>query len=139
MEIAFHKAEFPCLVAAVNEVQNSEQTQELRLPDGMPDVGKVLCAWGQTILRGKEWRSDSLTVSGGMLIWVLYTPEDGSEPRIVDGWLPFQMRWTAGGDRRTGPGLDAHQAGAVGERRCAGAGGTASPPLSHPPAPGGGG
>lgn len=94
MEIAFHKAEFPCLVAAVNEVQNSEQTQELRLPDGMPDVGKVLCAWGQTILRGKEWRSDSLTVSGGMLIWVLYTPEDGSEPRIVDGWLPFQMRWT---------------------------------------------
>lgn len=94
MEIAFHKAEFPCLAAAVNEVQNSEQTQELRLPDGMPDVGKVLCAWGQTILRGKEWRSDSLTVSGGMLIWVLYTPENGSEPRIVDGWLPFQMRWT---------------------------------------------
>ena len=94
MEIAFQKAEFPCLTAAVNEVQNSEQTQELRLPDGMPDVGKVLCAWGQTILRGKEWRSDSLTVSGGMLIWVLYTPEDGSECRIVDGWLPFQLRWT---------------------------------------------
>ena len=93
MEIAFHKAEFPCLAAAVNEVQNSEQTQELRLPDGMPDVGKVLCAWGQTILRGKEWRSDSLTVSGGMLMWVLYAPEDGSECRIVDGWLPFQMRW----------------------------------------------
>ena len=92
MEIAFQKAEFPCLTAAVNEVQNSEQTQELRLPDGMPDVGKVLCAWGQTILRGKEWRSDSLTVSGGMLIWVLYTPEDGSECRIVDGWLPFQLR-----------------------------------------------
>lgn len=93
MEIGFQKKEFPCLTAAVNEVQNAEQTQELRLPDGMPDVGKVLCAWGQTILRGKEWRSDSLTVSGGMLMWVLYAPEDGSECRIVDGWLPFQMRW----------------------------------------------
>lgn len=72
MEIEFQKAELPCLTAVVNEIQNGEQTQELRLPDDMPDVGKVLCAWGQTILRGKEWRSDCLTVSGGMLMWVLY-------------------------------------------------------------------
>ena len=53
MDITFHKTEFRCLQAAVNEIQNAEQTQELRLPDGMPDIGKVLCAWGQTILRGK--------------------------------------------------------------------------------------
>ena len=53
MEIEFQKAELPCLTAVVNEIQNGEQTQELRLPDDMPDVGKVLCAWGQTILRGK--------------------------------------------------------------------------------------
>lgn len=102
MEIGFQKMELPCLMAAVNEVQNAEQTQELRLPDGMPDVGKVLCAWGQTILRGKEWRSDCLTVSGGMLMWVLYAPEDGSECRIVDGWLPFQLRWQLPGDTSEG-------------------------------------
>ena len=102
MEIEFQKAELPCLTAAVNEVQNAEQTQELRLPDGMPDVGKVLCAWGQTILRGKEWRADCLTVSGGMLMWVLYAPEDGSESRIVDGWLPFQLRWQLPGDTPEG-------------------------------------
>lgn len=94
MEVVFQKKEFPCLTSAVREIQNTEQTQELRLPDGMPDVGQVLCAWGQVILRGKEWRSDSILVSGGMLMWVLYTPEDGSEPRVLDGWLPFQMRWT---------------------------------------------
>ena len=93
MEMAFQKTEAPCLTGTVREVQNSEQTQELRLPDGFPDVGKVLCAWGQTILRGKEWRSDSILVSGGMLMWVLYAPEDGSQPRVLDGWLPFQMRW----------------------------------------------
>ena len=93
MEMAFQKTQAPCLTGAVREVQNSEQTQELRLPDGFPDVGKVLCAWGQTILRGKEWRSDSILVSGGMLMWVLYTPEDGTGPRVLDGWLPFQMRW----------------------------------------------
>lgn len=93
MEMAFQKTQLPCMIGAVREIQNSEQTQELRLPDGMPDVGKVLCAWGQVILRGKEWRSDSILVSGGMLMWVLYQPEDGSEPRTLDGWLPFQMRW----------------------------------------------
>ncbi len=98
MEMVFQKTQLPCLTGVVREVQNSEQTQELRLPDGYPDVGKVLCAWGQTILRGKEWRSDSILVSGGMLMWVLYAPEDGSQPRVLDGWLPFQMRWQLPGD-----------------------------------------
>lgn len=93
MEMAFQKTEIACMVGAVREVQNSEQTQELRLPDGMPDIGKVLCAWGQVILRSKEWRSDSILISGGMLMWVLYTPEGGGSPQILDGWLPFQMRW----------------------------------------------
>lgn len=98
MDMAFQKTQLPCLTGVLREVQNSEQTQELRLPDGFPDVGKVLCAWGQTILRGKEWRSDSILVSGGMLIWVLYAPEDGSQPRVLDGWLPFQLRWQLPGD-----------------------------------------
>lgn len=102
MEITFQKKQFPCMVSTVREIQNSEQTQELRLPDGMPDIGKVLCAWGQVILRGKEWRSDSILVSGGMLVWVLYAPEDGSSCRILDGWLPFQMRWTLPENTREG-------------------------------------
>ena len=102
MEMAFEKTEVPCLRSVVGEVQNSEQTQELRLPDGYPDVGKVLCAWGQTILRGKEWRSDSILVSGGMLMWVLYAPEDESEPRVLEGWLPFQMRWQLPSDSPQG-------------------------------------
>lgn len=102
MEMAFQKIEAPCLLGVVGEVQNSEQTQELRLPDGYPDVGKVLCAWGQTILRSKEWRSDSVVVSGGMLMWVLYEPEDGSGSRVLEGWLPFQMRFQLPSDSPQG-------------------------------------
>ena len=30
MEIEFQKAELPCLTAVLNEIQNGEQTQELR-------------------------------------------------------------------------------------------------------------
>ena len=79
--------------AVLCEVQNGEQTQELRISDGMPDIGRILAAWGQPILRGKEWRSDGVAVNGGILVWVLYAPEDGTEPRCVDSWLPFQMKW----------------------------------------------
>ena len=93
MEFEFQKSACPCMETVLREVQNVEQTQEIKLSDGMPDIGRVLAAWGQTILRGKEWRSDSVSFSGGMMVWILYAPEDGSEERCIDGWIPFQMKW----------------------------------------------
>ena len=93
MDLQFEKTVCTCLDAVLCEVQNAEQTQEVRISDGMPDIGRILAAWGQPVLRGKEWRSDSIGVNGGILVWVLYAPEDGTEPRCVDSWLPFQMKW----------------------------------------------
>lgn len=93
MELQFEKTAFPCLRQAVWEVQNQEQTQEIRLSDGMPDIGRVLGAWGQVLLRSKQWLTGGMGVSGGILVWVLYAPEDGSDPRCVDTWIPFQMNW----------------------------------------------
>ena len=34
-----------------------------------------------------------MNVTGGVMVWVLYAPEDGSAPQSVDAWLPFQMKW----------------------------------------------
>lgn len=93
MELKFGKTDISCLDTALREIQNSEQTQEIKLPDGMPDIGRILAAWGQVILRGKEWRNDSISFSGGMMVWVLYAPEDGSAERCIDAWIPFQMKW----------------------------------------------
>lgn len=93
MELNFGKTLLSCLDTPVREIQSSEQTQEIKLPDGMPDIGRILSAWGQGILRGKEWRSDSISFSGGMMVWVLYAPEDGSAERVIDAWIPFQMKW----------------------------------------------
>lgn len=70
-----------------------EQTQELRLAEGQPDVEKVLGVWGQPVLRSKEWRGDTVGFSGGMLLFVLYRPEDGSGPRMLEGWAAIQGRW----------------------------------------------
>ena len=93
MELQFHKTMHPCLQRVKWEVQDQEQTQEMRLTDGMPDIGRVLGAWGQVLLRSKEWRSGSMNLSGGVMVWVLYAPEDGTEPRSMEGWIPFQMKW----------------------------------------------
>ncbi len=93
MELTFSKKACPCLRKAVRQIQTQEQTQELRLPDSMPDIGRVLGCWGQTLIRSKEWRGNSMSVSGGVMVWVLYAPEDASAPRSMESWIPFQLRW----------------------------------------------
>ncbi len=105
MELQFEKTLCRFLRLTAGEEQAQEQTQEIKLPDGMPDVGRVIQTWGQMILRGKEWRGDSVSVNGGVMVWVLYAPEDGTEPRVLDAWIPFRMKWdlpqgTAEGDIR---------------------------------------
>lgn len=102
MELNFAKKDVACLDAVLREVQNSEQTQTIQIPDGLPDVGKVLAAWGQCIQRGKEWRGGSIGFTGGMMVWVLYAPEDGGREICIDGWIPFQMQWELPGDTPEG-------------------------------------
>lgn len=102
MELQFEKQSCRCLSRAAREVKNEEVTQELKLPDGMPDIGRVLATWGQVVLRSKEWRGDTAAVSGGVMIWVLYAPEDGTAPRCVDTWIPFTMKWDVSGADREG-------------------------------------
>lgn len=93
MEVEFKKTTIPCLEVQLWEVQNSEQTLEIKLSEGMPEVGSVVAAWGQVVLRGKQWQADRIRLSGGVMVWVLYAPEDGSQPRTIEGWMPFQMHW----------------------------------------------
>lgn len=91
MEVTFQNQGCACLNPVLCQVRSAEQSQEIKLTEGMPDVGRILTAWGQPILRGKEWGSDGLSVTGGMMVWVLYAPEDGSRERCLDAWIPFQL------------------------------------------------
>ncbi len=93
MQLQFHKTPVSCLQRLRGDVQYQEQTQELRLPEEMADIGSVLGAWGQVLIRGKEWRSGSMQVSGGVMAWAMYLPEEGSDPQMVEAWIPFQMKW----------------------------------------------
>ena len=102
MELKFEKRGLPYLKTLLQEVQAQEQTQELRIPDGMPDIGQIVGTWGQVILRGKEWRGDSVGCNGGVMAHVLYAPEDGSGLRTMETWIPFQMKWNLDDDHRDG-------------------------------------
>lgn len=103
MELQFEKRELSCLVQAARSVKDQELTQEIRLTESMPDVGRVLAGWGQVILRGKEWQGSHIAASGGVMAWILYAPEDGTAPRVVDAWIPFQMKWDGVEAEREGP------------------------------------
>ena len=102
MQLQLNKETVTCLGSTAREVKNDEYTQELKLPDAMPDIGRVVGAWAQPLIRGKEWRGSGMSISGGLMAWVLYIPEDGTEVRTVDTWIPLQQRWEFEDSRRDG-------------------------------------
>lgn len=103
MQLQFNKSELRFLDTAAQGVKSTEVTQEVRLSDGMPDIGRVLTTWGQVVLRSKEWQDDTVTITGGIKTWTLYAPEDGTEPRSVESWIPFQLRWETDRTGQEGP------------------------------------
>ena len=36
---------------------------------------------------------DSILLTGGVMVWVLYAPEEGGSAQILNTWIPFQMKW----------------------------------------------
>lgn len=90
--LQFQKTTHSCLRRVLSQVQNMEQTQEIRIPEGMPGIERVVSAWGQVVMRSKDWQGSSIQLSAGMLVWVLYMDEAGSAQR-AEGWIPFQIRW----------------------------------------------
>lgn len=102
MEMVFKKTAIPGYRMPLCQVQTTEQTQDLRLSDSDGDIGNILGCWGQILLRSKEWVGDGVSVSGGVMAWVLYMPEDGSTPVKVETWIPFQMKWDMQDVKRDG-------------------------------------
>lgn len=92
MELPFEKTVCRYWKQKLYTLHTQEQTQELRLSDGMPDVGRVIASWGQVVLRGKEWRERGLGISGGVMVWVLYQPEGDGGLQRLETWIPFQAR-----------------------------------------------
>ena len=92
MELPFEKSTVKFWQQKLYTPVMKEETQELKLPESMPDIGRVIAAWGQPVMRGKEWRSTHVGITGGVMVWVLYAPEDGGSVRRMEAWIPFSVR-----------------------------------------------
>ncbi len=92
MELPFEKTVCRYWKQKLYTLVNREETQELKIPESMPDVGRIISSWGQVILRGKDWRDRGVGVSGGVMVWILYSPEDGGALQRLESWIPFQAR-----------------------------------------------
>ena len=103
MELEFQKTPIRYLSTVLQDVKNTEVTQEVRLPDGMPDIGRILTTTAQVLLRSKEWDGDRITATGNVVTSTLYAPEDGTEPRSVENWIPFQIRYDGAAATHEGP------------------------------------
>ena len=57
MELGFEKMQLPYLRQLLSQTKEMELTQEVKLPEQLPDVRDILAAWGQVLIRSKEWRS----------------------------------------------------------------------------------
>lgn len=103
MQLEFQSRQCRCMGCVARDTALQEATQEVKVTDGMPDIGHVLACWGQMIIRSKEWRGDTVFANGGVMTWVLYAPEDGTEPQCVESWIPYQLKWDRMEADREGP------------------------------------
>ena len=64
MDLQFDEKILKCLQCAVREYQTQEQTQELRIPEDMPDVGIVLGAGDKWWFGGRSGVPTKLVLPG---------------------------------------------------------------------------
>lgn len=77
-----------------------EDTREVIVPDSLPDAAEILETCGQTLIRGKDVRSDAVVVSGLSELAVLYRTEDGGLGRLpVDVPFEAELDCPSPGDR----------------------------------------
>lgn len=72
-----------------------EETLEAIVPDACPDIARIVDAGGHICLTGKQIRDGGAAVSGTVMGWVLYRPEDGRELCRMEVKLPFSVRTEA--------------------------------------------
>lgn len=92
MELPFEKTVCRYWKQKLYTMLTREESQEWKIPDSMPEVGRIISSWGQVILRNKDCQSDHITISGGIMVWVLYAPEDGGDLQRLETWIPFQAQ-----------------------------------------------
>ena len=92
MELLFQTRLMRYLAHSLHELRSQEETAEVIVPDSCPDVARAAYACASVIVRGKECRTGSILISGGIRASALCVPEDASGARTLEAYMPFTMR-----------------------------------------------
>ena len=77
MELAFEQKQRSCLKRTAHLSLAQEQTQELIIPDAMPDAARTLICYAEPELQSKTSRAGSLLVTGNLRASCLSADEAG--------------------------------------------------------------
>lgn len=92
MELATHETPIKYLRRISFEPMYQEQSAEIVVPDSMPDMDRILDAYGTVVLQDKRCENDTLVLSGGIQAGVLYQPEKDDPIQKLEAWLPFSVK-----------------------------------------------
>ena len=77
------------LKSVVETSFTQEETQEAIVPDTYPDIARILDVEGKVLLKSKEADLGRVSLSGTVLVHVLYQAEDGAGVFSLDIPIPF--------------------------------------------------
>ncbi|MBE6943280.1 MAG: DUF3794 domain-containing protein [Ruminococcaceae bacterium] len=93
MDLQFDKMPLQLMQPIHSESKCCEETKEIRLGENAPDAASVIAAWGQVLLRSKEWRGSGMSVSGGVLVFIAYSAAETGQVQTLEEWIPFKLKW----------------------------------------------
>ena len=91
MELAFEQKQRSCLHRTAHLSLAQEQTQELIIPDSMPDASRTLICYAEPEVQSKTNREGSLLVTGTLRAGCLYADESGGL-QLLTSELPFTVK-----------------------------------------------
>lgn len=95
MELSFSSNKMEYLQKIYQEVRHQEETTDTVIPDSFPDASAIADSFAMVFLRSKECQNNAALVTGAVKGGVLYTPEDGSYPRLLEFYLPVTFKFEA--------------------------------------------
>jgi len=92
MDLQVHNHRQMYLHQILSETKTQEEFSETIVPDSYPDIDTIVDSYAQAIVRGKDCKNGSITISGGIRGGILYRSNDEPSTNNLDFYFPFSYR-----------------------------------------------
>ena len=93
MDLSFQTTPLRFLKRIAREVCYQEETADTIVPDSFPDISAITDCYANAVLRGKDCRSGSVILSGGIKAAILYHQDEDTTPRKLELYIPFTTKF----------------------------------------------